>query len=121
MVSPLFQQTDVGKGWLFSLAHPAASALALVLTRIGKYRSVRRAVVNIFEPASEYGTKGLTELHQQTTGLLAFKPLEKAVFDTQLSFNLLAQLGEEAPAKLVETERRIERHLATLLGSRKSG
>ncbi len=120
ITAPLFQEPDVRKGWLFSMAHPAASALALVLKRLEKYRTLRQAVVNIFEPASEYGKKGLTELHQQTTGLLAFKPLEKAVFDAQLSFNLLAQLGEEAPAKLFATEQRIEHHLAMLLRDPKS-
>ncbi|HEX4167127.1 MAG TPA: Asd/ArgC dimerization domain-containing protein [Bryobacteraceae bacterium] len=115
MAAPLFREVDVRQSWLFSMAHPAASALALLLWRLAKYRSLRQMVVNIFEPASEYGKKGLTELHQQTTGLLAFKPLEKDVFDSQLSFNLLAQLGEEAPVRLAATEQRIERHLAMLL------
>jgi aspartate-semialdehyde dehydrogenase len=57
----------------------------------------------------------VNELQQQTLSLLSFKNLPKAVFDTQLSFNLLARYGEEAPAPLEETEMRIERHLASLL------
>ena len=54
-------------------------------------------------------------MQQQTVSLLSFKSLPKAVFDTQLSFNLLARYGEEAPISLEESELRIERHLASLL------
>jgi len=52
---------------------------------------------------------------QQTVNLLSFKNLPKDIFDTQLSFNLLARYGEEAPVSLEESELRIERHLASLL------
>ncbi len=97
------------------IAHPAAIALALFLRRLESNDPIRRAVVQIFAPASEHGTKGVEELQQQTVSLLSFKPLPQAVFDTQASFNLLARYGEEAPAPLEETELRIERHLATLL------
>jgi aspartate-semialdehyde dehydrogenase len=100
---------------LLVLAHPAASALALVLTRLARHAQIRRAVVQVFEPASERGKRGIAELHQQTTGLLSFKPLNKDVFDNQLSFNLLAQYGAEAPQKLSAVEQRIEAHLAALL------
>jgi aspartate-semialdehyde dehydrogenase len=54
-------------------------------------------------------------LQQQTASLLAFKPLDKKVFDAQLSFNLLPQYGEDAPLQLADIEHRIERHVATLL------
>jgi aspartate-semialdehyde dehydrogenase len=99
------------------IAHPAAIALALLLNPLHIRHRVRSAVVNIFEPASERGSKALDELQQQTVSLLSFKPLPKAVFDAQLSFSLLARLGEEAPSPLGETELRIERHLATLLAN----
>jgi aspartate-semialdehyde dehydrogenase len=97
------------------IAHPAAMALALLLRRLHTNDPIRRAVVQIFAPASELGRPGVEELQQQTISLLSFKPLPKAVFDTQLSFNLLARYGEEAPVSLEDTELRIERHLATLL------
>ncbi len=120
LVAPLIEEPQRDAGWVLEIAHPAASVLALVLLRLARYRRMRQAVVNVFEPASERGKAGLTELHQQTTGLLAFKPLEKKVFDAQLSFNLLSQYGEEALSKLSAVEQRIERHLATLL-SRQTG
>ncbi len=121
IVAPLLGEPDVHGSWLLVIAHPAASATGLVLARLARYKPVRQAVVHVFEPASERGKRGVSELHQQTTSLLSFKTPEKSVFDAQLGFNLLAQYGEEAPGKLVAVEQRIERHLATILGRRANG
>jgi aspartate-semialdehyde dehydrogenase len=107
--------------WLLVVAHPVASALASVLKRVTSYRRIERAIVNVFEPASERGKRGISELHQQTTSLLAFKSLDKQVFDTQLSFNLLSQYGEEALVQLSTVEQRMERHLSVLLKSYANG
>ena len=103
-----------------SIAHPAAIAMAMVLPRLHARSPVRRSVIHVFEPASERGTPGVEELQQQTVGLLSFKNMPKKIFDAQLSFNMLAQYGEEAPVSLDSAELRIERHLATLL-SRSAG
>ncbi len=97
------------------VAHPAATAIAMVLGRLNVTFPIARAVVHIFEPASEYGTPGIEELQQQTVSLLNLQPLPKQVFDTQLAYAMLAQLGSEAAAPLADVEDRIERHLATLL------
>ena len=115
IAAPLVNDADSQASWLLVVAHPASSALALVLTSLARRAGIRQAVANIFEPASERGKRGVAELHQQTTSLLNFKTLEKDVFDAQLSFNLLSQYGGEAPGKLSTVEERIERHLATLL------
>src|SRR5271167_3762299 len=87
---------------------------ALDLSQLASQLTVTRAVASVFEPASERGRRGINELQQQTLGLLSFKTLEKAVFDAQLSFNLLPAYGEEAPLQLETIEHRIETHLATL-------
>lgn len=97
------------------VAHPAAIAIALVLERLHRVWPITQSIVHVFEPASERGKAGIDELQQQTVSLLSFQPLKKTVFDTQLSFNMLAQLGEEAKDPLQDTEERIERHLASLL------
>jgi aspartate-semialdehyde dehydrogenase len=97
------------------IAHPAAMALALLLRRLHAHHPLRRAVVQIFAPASEQGKPGVEELQRQTISLFSFKPLPREVFDAQLSFTMLARYGEGAPAALEDTELRIERHLATLL------
>jgi aspartate-semialdehyde dehydrogenase len=97
------------------IAHPAAIALALFLRRLHSIEAVRASVIQIFAPASEHGTEGVEELQGQTVSLLSFKKLPHAIFDTQLSFSMLAKYGEGAKVSLEETELRIERHLASLL------
>jgi aspartate-semialdehyde dehydrogenase len=115
LVAPLVNEIEAPGSWLIVIAHPAAAALALCMKRLARYRPLHQVIAHIFEPASEQGSKGLSELHQQTTSLLSFKSLEKAVFDTQLAFNLLAQYGEEGLARLAATEQRIEKHVASIL------
>lgn len=115
ITAPLLQDSNQPESWLLVIAHPAATAIAMVLDRLSRYRKLRSAVINILEPASERGKGGISELHNQTTNLLAFKTLPKEVFDAQLSFNLLAQYGADAPLQLSTAEHRIERDLATLL------
>jgi aspartate-semialdehyde dehydrogenase len=97
------------------LAHPAATAIALVLSNLPE--PVRHSVIQIFEPASERGQAGIHELQQQSTSLLSFRQLEKKVFDAQLGFNMLARYGEDAPDPLQIVEQRIEKHLASLLAN----
>ena len=108
---------ELPKDTIHVVAHPAAIAIALVLGRLHAVFPVRRAVVQIFEPASERGSAGIDELLKQTVSLLSFKSMPKKVFDNQLSFSLLARLGEQAVVKLEEVEARIERHLASLLAA----
>ncbi len=116
LVSPLVEEVkDATEAPLWVIAHPAASALAVVFARLSRRAVMLRAVAEIFEPASERGKRGITELHQQTASLLAFKSLDKDVFDAQLAYNLLPKYGEEAPAQLLAIEGKIERQLATLL------
>lgn len=98
------------------VAHPAAIAIALFLRRLEAQDAVRRAVIQVFAPASELGQAGVEELHQQTLSLFNFQSMPKKEFDAQLSFSLLARYGEEARTPLEQLELRIERHLATLLG-----
>ena len=97
------------------IAHPAAIALALFLRRLHANDPIRGSVIQIFAPASEYGADGVAELQHQTVSLLSFKNMPRAIFDAQLSFNLLARYGDDAPVSLEQAELRIERHLASLL------
>ena len=116
VLAPIPGELNPAGVWLFVTAHPAAAAIAEILSRLSRWRPIARAVVNIFEPASERGKNGAAELHQQTTGLLSFRSLDKKIFDAQLGFNLLSEYGPAAPLKLAAVERRIERHTAILLG-----
>jgi aspartate-semialdehyde dehydrogenase len=97
------------------VAHPAATAIAILLNTLHRANPVARAIVHIFEPASERGRSGIEELQQQAVSLFSFQPMPKKVFDAQVAFNMRPQWGEEAPEKLQDVEERIERHLASLL------
>jgi aspartate-semialdehyde dehydrogenase len=102
-------------GAVHVVAHPAAIALAIFFRRLQEQHPILRAVVQIFEPASERGQRGLNELQQQTSSLLTFKKLDKAVYDEQVSFNMVSRYGTDAPLSLGDIELRIDRHLASLL------
>ena len=108
---------DSSKSQIHVIAHPAAIALTMLLTRLAQFSPIRRSVIHVFEPASERGQRGLDELQQQTVAVLAFKKLNTDVFDAQLGFNLLARYGEEALEGLGLVEERLERHLASLLAA----
>ncbi len=111
------QETSITAAALVVPPQPAASALALLLSQLAQYQPIARAVVEVFEPASERGQAGISELQQQTTSLLSFRQLEKKVFDAQLSFTLLPAYGEKAPQQLDVIEQRLETHLASLLAA----
>jgi aspartate-semialdehyde dehydrogenase len=99
------------------IAHPAAIAVAMLLSSLAQRTPIRKSIIHIFEPASERGRKGLDELQQQTVAVLSFQKLKTDVFDAQLGFNLLARYGEEAIEPLEDVEERIARHLASLLAA----
>ena len=114
IIEPSGYQPD---GKIQAVAHPAAVALALFLTRVRGAGPIQRAVAEVFEPASERGQAGLDELQKQTVGLLSFKQLSKEVYDAQVSFNMLSQYGSESPHSLEAIELKIDRHLASLLAT----
>ena len=116
--APLVESGVVEAGGVHTLAHPAAVALARVLSAVDGGARVKQACANVFEPASELGKDGVDELHQQVLSLFNFKALPQAVFDTQVSFNLLPRRGAAARVSLESCQQRMERHLASLLGPR---
>ena len=101
-----------------TIAHPAAVVLALLMLRAQKVGSIARAVATVFQPASEYGKRGMDELHEQTVNLLSFQQLPKSVFDAQVAFNLIDRYGEKALSSLNSVESRIQRHFHSLVGDR---
>lgn len=100
------------------IAHPAAVVTALLLVRAQRAAAIRRAVVSVFEPASEQGRRGMDELHEQTVNLLSFHQLPKEVFDAQLAFNMLGRYGGSAPVTLEHVERRILSHYERIVAGR---
>ncbi|HTR26672.1 MAG TPA: Asd/ArgC dimerization domain-containing protein [Terriglobales bacterium] len=92
------------------VAHPAATALALLALRAGKFAKVERLITTVFEPVSEQGQKGIDELQEQTVNLLSFQELPKRIYDAQIAFNMVARYGSESRHSLEGVSRRINRH-----------
>lgn len=99
-------------------AHPAALALALVLSRLQQAAPVHVAFATMLQPASEFGRAALDELHQQTVSLLSFQGLPREFYDAQAAYNLLSGLGETAKFSLGAVEARVRRHYAALSAGR---
>jgi len=97
-----------------AIAHPAAVVMALLLARLQKASPVKLASAVIGQPASEYGRRGMDELHDQTVNLLSFQPMPTAVFGTQVCFNQFVQPVEGAHPTLREVESRIVRHFKAI-------
>jgi aspartate-semialdehyde dehydrogenase len=96
------------------IAHPAAVVMALLLARLQKAAPLQLASAVIGHPASEYGRRGMDELHDQTVNLLSFQQMPNEVFGTQAAFNLFVQPVEGVHPSLRETESRIVRHFQAI-------
>lgn len=95
------------------LSAPAASSalLFLALKRLG----LQRLAVTHFQSVSEAGRAGIEELEGQTSQLLSFQPVGKAVFDTQVAFTLLNQYGAESRRRLSAGLERIRSEVSQAL------
>jgi aspartate-semialdehyde dehydrogenase len=91
-------------------ADPIAVVLALLILRVKAAIPVKRAVATVFLPVSEFGQKGMDELHEQTVNLLSFQQLPKDIFDVQVAFNLVSRYGDKAISTLSSVTDRILRH-----------
>ena len=96
------------------VAHPAATVLAMLALRAGKFAKVERMIATVLEPASEYDQKGMDELHEQTINLLSFQNLPKNVFDVQVAFNMVARYGPQSSHSLDAVSERIRKHYRQL-------
>ncbi|MBV8114176.1 MAG: segregation protein B [Silvibacterium sp.] len=93
-------------------AHAVSLALALIMSRAEQAGQVRSASATVLEPASEYGSAAIDELHQQTVSLLNFQSLPKDVYDEQIAFNVVPSFGDSQT--IGQSEARIRRHYALI-------
>jgi len=100
------------------VADPAAAVLALLLVRLQHTFPISGVNATVFEPASERGRQGMDELHDQTVNLLSFQQMPTAVFGTQIAFNLVPTLGEEAEPSMASVEERVLRHFRAITGGK---
>jgi aspartate-semialdehyde dehydrogenase len=97
-------------------AHPAAVMLGMVATRLQDSFGRVQLAATVLEPASQQGSAGLDEMHQQTVGLLGFHALPQEIYDAQVAFNLRVSVGEAAKVDMSKIAETIRRHLAIVAG-----
>jgi aspartate-semialdehyde dehydrogenase len=93
----------------------SAAALALVLAPLQSQLNIERVTVTACLAVSSMGREGVTELARQTAELLNVRPLEPKVFDRQMAFNVLAQVGKPDADGHVPLEKRLVSELRELL------
>lgn len=101
--------------FLLTSPAPVAVALALVLAPLRAHLALQRVTLTAALAVSSLGRKGVTELARQTAELLNMRPLEPKVFDRQMAFNLLGQVGEVEADGHARLERRVGEELKQVL------
>jgi aspartate-semialdehyde dehydrogenase len=99
----------------FACPSSTAAALALVLSPLRPLLDIQRVSVTACLAVSSQGREGVTELARQTAELLNVRPLEPKVFDRQMAFNVLAQVGVPDAEGHVPLEKRLVSELRELL------
>lgn len=103
------------KPHLVACPSPGAAALAMVLAPLRALIDVQRVSVTACLAVSSQGREGVTELARQTAELLNARPLEPRVFDRQMAFNVLAQVGVPDAEGHVPLEKRLAIELREVL------
>lgn len=100
--------------------HPAVIVISALLLPLAERWRPRSIVANVFGPASEIGPEAIEELQKQTTSLLSFQKIPRAIFGQQLAFNLLPRLGRgcSRAGRLGNLEHRIQNQLRICLRDR---
>ncbi|HEY4010147.1 MAG TPA: Asd/ArgC dimerization domain-containing protein [Acidobacteriaceae bacterium] len=97
-------------------AHPAALMLGVLASRLSAAFSRVHLAATVLEPASQQGSRGMDEMHQQTVSLLGFHSLPQEVYDAQVAFNLRVSVGEAATVDMGQIAATIRRHLNLIAG-----
>jgi len=106
---------SLAKPYQVACPSPAAAALSVVLGPLRALLDVQRVSVTACMAVSSLGREGVTELARQTAELLNVRPLEPKVFDRQMAFNVLAQVGTPDAQGHVPLEKRLVAELRELL------
>jgi aspartate-semialdehyde dehydrogenase len=103
---------------IVSAAHPVTIVLTALLLRLASKAEIRTAVAQVLNPASHLGPRGIEELQKQTVNLLSFQKIPRAIFGSQLAFNLLPRLAGSGSGPLEHLEKRLRVELSASLAGR---
>lgn len=97
-------------------AHVAAVMLGIVASRLSAAFGRIHLAATVLEPASQQGSRGLDEMHQQTINLLGFHSLPQEIYDAQVAFNLRVAAGTSAKFDMTKISATIRHHLSAIAG-----
>jgi aspartate-semialdehyde dehydrogenase len=103
---------------IVAAAHPVTIMLTALLLRLASRAEISRAVAHVLSPASHLGPRGIEELQKQTVNLLSFQKIPRAIFGSQLAFNLLPRLAGSGSGPLEHLEKRLRSELSRSLAGR---
>jgi len=96
---------DLSKAEKLFMVLSAPAVCSALLSLALKPLGLKNLSITLLRPVSDSGRSGIDELEAQTSKLLSFQPVEKAVFDTQVAYALLDRFGSESKQSLkVELE-----------------
>jgi aspartate-semialdehyde dehydrogenase len=101
---------------LVAVAGGAAAALAPVLKPIADAAGLRSVAVSTYESVSEMGQQGVTDLSEQTVGLLNGQPAGPEELGQRVAFNCIPIVGAIGPEGHSTTERVAVMGVRRLLG-----
>jgi aspartate-semialdehyde dehydrogenase len=111
-------QDSVPRVRMVASAHPATMVLGALLLRLQSRAEITTAAAQVFSPASHLGPRGIEELQKQTVNLLSFQRIPRAIFGSQLAFNMLSRLAGSGSGPLESLENRVRGELGRFLGGR---
>lgn len=114
---PAPRVTDGGPQSLF-LAPSAPAIVAAALSAALNPLGLMRIVLTFFQPVSERGQEGVTEMESQVVKLLSFEPISQEVFDAQVGFNMMSCYGEKSAEALADARARIAGEVRAYLAGR---
>jgi len=103
---------------IVAAAHPVTVVLSTLLLRLASKSEIKTAVAQILNPASHLGPRAIEELQKQTVNLLSFQKIPRAVFGSQLAFNLLPRLAGSGSEPLEHLDKRVRAELTCFLAGR---
>lgn len=110
------QQPQPSGRRLFFIPSAAGEAIAQLSLALQAWDCGPTMVVCL-QSVSEAGKAGIEELETQTGQLLSFQSVGKALFDSQIAFNLLDRYGPASLHRLEDAADRIRREVACCLGA----
>ncbi|HYS78004.1 MAG TPA: Asd/ArgC dimerization domain-containing protein [Candidatus Dormibacteraeota bacterium] len=78
-----------GSAGVIATPHPVSQLLSTLLAPIRRHGGLREAEAVVLQPASQFDSAGIDELHQQSIGLMNFQEMPRQIFGRQLAFNVL--------------------------------